>query len=196
METTSLSAAERREKEQKEKEIQDAFIKKVEEFAIKAHHDTNHFYDDYLPYEFHLRMVVKVAKDFLHLIPREFHHIVIAACFCHDATEDVRQNYNSIKKNACIEVAEIARAVTNYGRGRTREERMPDFVYEDIRNTPFATFVKLCDRIANVQYSKLTGSRMFGTYKEEHSHFKNQLFKSGEYEAMWNYIDDLFDNAS
>ena len=184
----------RRSKQKQEKEFQESFIKRVEEFAIKAHHDTNHYYDDYLPYEFHLRMVVKVANDFIRLIPKKFHHIIISAAFCHDTIEDARENYNSIKKISCIEVAEIVRAVTNYGRGRDRNERMPDFVYADIKSVEFATFVKLCDRIANVQYSKLTGSDMFEKYKKENVHFRNQLFVLGEYEDLWDYLEDLFVN--
>lgn len=167
-------------------------LKKIEAFAIKAHHETNHYYDDYLPYEFHLRMVVKAAKDFIYLIPVDKIYIVIAACWCHDTIEDARQNYNSIKKVTNKDVAEIVRAVTNYGRGRNRDERMPDFVYEDICNTPFATFVKLCDRIANVQYSKMTGSDMFEKYKKEHDHFKSMLHVQGENDPLWEYLNDIF----
>ena len=169
-------------------------LKLIEQFAIKAHHDTNHYYDDYLPYEFHLRMVSKAAKDFIYLIPVDKIYTVIAACWCHDTVEDARQNYNSIKKQTNKDVAEIVRAVTNYGRGRNRDERMPDFIYEDIKNTPFATFVKLCDRIANVQYSKMTGSDMFGKYKTEHTHFKAILYISREYEKVWEYLDDIFND--
>ena len=169
-------------------------LKKIEAFAIKAHHDTNHYYDDYLPYEFHLRMVVKVAKDFIYLIPVDKIYTVIAACFCHDSVEDARQNYNSIKRVTNTDVAEIVRAVTNYGRGRDRDERMPDFVYEDIRNVPLATFVKLCDRIANVQYSKMTGSSMFEKYKKEHEHFKQQLEEIKGNEPLWDYLDELFND--
>lgn len=167
-------------------------LKDIEVFAIKAHHDTNHFYDEYLPYEFHLRMVNKAARDFIYLIPVEHVFDVIAASWLHDTIEDARQNYNSIKKRTNTLVAEIVRAVTNYGRGRNRDERMPDFVYDDIRNTKFATFVKLCDRIANVQYSKMTGSDMFEKYKKEHTHFKEKLYIQGEYEPMWSYLEEIF----
>jgi len=167
-------------------------LKNIEAFAIKVHHDTNHYYDDYLPYEFHLRMVVKAAKDFIYLIPVDKVFTVIAAAFLHDAIEDARQNYNSIKKATNIDVAEIVRAVTNYGRGRDRNERMPDSIYEDICKVPFATFVKLCDRIANVQYSKMTGSDMFNKYKKEHTHFKEKLYVQGENEPLWDYLDTLF----
>lgn len=167
-------------------------LKDIEIFAIKAHHDTNHFYDEYLPYEFHLRMVNKAARDFIYLIPVEHVFDVIAASWLHDTIEDARQNYNSIKKRTNTLVAEIVRAVTNYGRGRNRDERMPDFVYDDIRNTKFATFVKLCDRIANVQYSKMTGSDMFEKYKKEHAHFKEKLYIQGEYEPVWSYLEEIF----
>jgi (p)ppGpp synthase/HD superfamily hydrolase len=169
-------------------------LKEIENFAIKAHHDTNHYYDDYLPYEFHLRMVVKAAKDFIYLIPEDKIYTVIAGCWTHDSVEDARQNYNSIKKITNTEVAEIVRAVTNYGRGRNRDERMPEFCYEDIRNTPYATFVKLCDRISNVQYSKMTGSDMFDKYKKEHTFFKTMLYIPGKNEPLWEYLNDMFEN--
>ena len=32
------------------------------DWILKQHKDTNHMYDTYLPYEFHLRMVKNVAK--------------------------------------------------------------------------------------------------------------------------------------
>jgi hypothetical protein len=35
------------------------------EWIIEQHKNTNHFYDLYLPYEFHLRMVVQEANDFM-----------------------------------------------------------------------------------------------------------------------------------
>ena len=163
----------------------------VKEYAIKAHSDTNHIYDEYLPYEFHLRMVVKNAEKFIHLVPVETNEDVINACWCHDLIEDTRENYNSVKKNSSYITAEIARACTNLGRGRTREERMPDWIYEDIKTTPFATFVKLCDRIANSQYSKMTGSDMYEKYQKEHEHFKKMLYTLGYLEEMWIYLEEI-----
>lgn len=167
-------------------------VKNAKIFAIKAHTDTNHFYDEYLPYQLHLRMVEKAALDHLQIVPELKRAIVLAACWTHDTVEDTRENFNSVLKATCEEVAEITIAVTNYGRGRNRKERMPDFVYEDIKKTPFATFVKLCDRIANIQYSKMTGSDMFKKYKEEHKHFKEMLYVKGDNEELWSTIDTIF----
>jgi (p)ppGpp synthase/HD superfamily hydrolase len=170
------------------------FIDNAENFAIISHGNTNHYYDEYLPYEFHLRMVVKAAKDFIKLVPKDLRDNVIAACWLHDAIEDVRLTYNDVKAQTNEHVAEMVRAVTNYGRGRDRNERMPDFVYDDIRNTEFATFVKLADRIANVQYSKMTGSSMFKKYSKEQEHFKTKLFVEGQLTEMWEYLDNLFNS--
>lgn len=169
------------------------------EWCINNHQKTNHFYDKYLPYEFHLRMVVNVFKDFSYLLPNNMfaynttNKIIELACWGHDLIEDCRVSYDNCKENLGIESAEIIRAVTNYGRGRNRDERMPDYVYEDIRNTPGATFVKMCDRIANSQYSKMTGSSMFNKYQEENIKF-TRLVNASKYEDMEQYLIKLFIN--
>lgn len=176
-------------------------FKRFSEYAIECHKDTNHMYDKYLPYEFHLRMVVNVALEFRHYIKGPDVETVIAACWGHDLIEDARQSYSDVKRGldkggipnshlAC----EIIRAVTNYGRGRGRDERMPDFVYEDIRNVPYAKFVKLCDRIANVQYGKLTHSKMLNVYRNEQSHFQKSLECEPYYSDMWEYLKSLLNN--
>jgi hypothetical protein len=56
-------------------------------------------------------------------------------------------------------------------------------------------FVKLCDRIANVQYSKMTKSRMFKMYQEEHSDFEQFLGRyttNKDLEPMFIYLTNLF----
>jgi (p)ppGpp synthase/HD superfamily hydrolase len=180
-------------------------------WIIQQHEDTNHYYDDYLPYEFHLRMVAQAGKDFEWLIDvlaeyyirtgviadkSYFKSNIKKGLWGHDLIEDTRVNYNDVKKNLGEFTAEIVRACTNYGRGRDRNERMPDFVYEDIRNTPGALFVKLCDRIANVQYSKMTRSSMFQKYKKENPHFFEMLGYTEDHvlKPMFDYIQKLFDN--
>jgi hypothetical protein len=41
------------------------------DWCIEQHRKTNHFYDQYLPYEFHLRMVRQGASDFYELLPMD-----------------------------------------------------------------------------------------------------------------------------
>lgn len=165
------------------------------EFALHAHASTNHMYDIYLPYEFHLRMVVQNAEKFIHLIEADRSDI-ISACWLHDTIEDCRVNFGQIQRITNVHVAEMVRACTNDARGRNRYERMSEACYSDLRTIHGATFVKLCDRIANVQYSKMTGSNMFDMYSQEHKHFTDMLrhnTPAGDtLEPMWQYLDSLF----
>ena len=133
-------------------------INKAKIYAINCHNMTNQLYDGQ-PYEVHLNMVHDVALKFIHLIPIKDRNNVLAACYCHDLIEDARQTYNDVKKATNKMVAELSYALTNE-KGKTRKERANDKYYEGIRQTPYATFIKVCDRIANYEYSKQSGSRM------------------------------------
>lgn len=151
------------------------------DWILKQHEDTNHMYDTYLPYEFHLRMVANVAYEFIKFMPDRyddeeisFRDEVILAAWGHDLIEDTRVSYNDVKKVLGFYAAEIIYAVSNE-KGKTRKERANAAYYKGIRQTPGAIFVKLCDRIANIQYSKMTGSRMFEMYKKENSNFIQEL---------------------
>ena len=175
------------------------------DLVIKAHQDTNHKYDGYIPYEFHLQMALTIAKRFINLIPEEHRPVVLAAVICHDGIEDVRLTYNDVRGMAldckatpeeAMMIAEMVRAVTNDGRGRNRDERMPDYIYKEIKTTFYALFVKLCDRLSNVQYGQITGGSMPKKYKKENPHFKEKLYTSGVCEEMWNELDSVFENVS
>lgn len=175
-------------------------------WCIEKHQLTNHFYDKYLPYEMHLRMVVNVFHDFKHLLPKKMFTLwdmdttlgtIELACWGHDLIEDARVSYNDCIENLCpqydkSEIADIIFAVSNET-GKTRKDRANDKYYEKIRNTPGAIFVKLCDRIANIQYSKMTKSRMFKMYKEENDDFLKRV-NADEYPEMKQYLINLFND--
>jgi len=169
----------------------------------EQHWNTNHMYDKYLPYEFHLRMVVNVANKFMDLIiPKSYIHPenpnyenIILSAWGHDLIEDTRTSYNDVGENLGFDVAEIVYALTNE-KGKNRKERGNDKYYEGIRTTENAVFVKLCDRIANVQYSKMTQSRMFQMYKKENEGFMEHLgYTNNEHplEEMFQYLIKLFE---
>jgi (p)ppGpp synthase/HD superfamily hydrolase len=167
------------------------------DWCIEQHRKTNHYYDRYLPYEFHLRMVNNVYEDFQHLLDEELNDYCGKAVWAHDTIEDTRVSYNDVKNQLGDEVADIVYAVTN-DKGKNRKERAGDNYYEGIRNTPGAVFVKLCDRIANVQYGKMTKSRMFEMYKKENPEFIRQLGvgqgTSIKYGDMFIYLNNLFND--
>ena len=161
-------------------------------WCLEKHRNTNHMYSEYLPYEFHLRMVNQVAQDFKHLLddtldyftgepfrgPKQDQVTLRTAClratWGHDLIEDCRVSYNDVLSMLGQEAADIVYSVTNE-KGKNRHERANEKYYAGIRNTPGGVFVKLCDRIANVQYSKMTKSRMYEMYKKEHSLFCSSL---------------------
>ena len=155
--------------------------------AFEAHKAVNHLYNGE-PYEVHLMLAQTTGAHFKHLIPEEDYLNVMAGILEHDSIEDCGLTFNDIKNATNEMVAELAYACTNE-KGRNRAERANDKYYEGIRNTKYATFVKLCDRIANVSYSLEKKSRMFDLYKKENAHFKKMLYVKGEYEEMWNFLE-------
>jgi hypothetical protein len=169
-------------------------IKIAIKLATNGHNDTNHKYGD-ASYTIHLSHAVDVGLRFFSLLPFDLRPLVIAALWLHDSIEDARLSYNDIVKafikggvsrEDATAIAEIVRAVTNYGRGRNRDERMPDFVYEDIRTTPGARFAKCCDRIANIEFGGKTSM-----YREEHEKFAKELFHE-DLVDMFDYMEMFY----
>lgn len=176
-------------------------------WIIDQHRAINHYYDDYLPYEFHLRMVRAEGDRFKSLVtcgqgvatPAGMRTLVQSdityALWGHDLLEDTLLSYSALAERFSCVMAEIVYAVTNE-KGRSRSERANDKYYDGIRATPGAAFVKLCDRIANVKYSKMTGSAMFSKYQKEQRSFALGLGFNSSHSllAMFQYLDQLLTN--
>lgn len=163
---------------------------KAKVYAVKCHADTNHKYNG-MPYDFHLQMVVDYAKKYAYHLDDADILIAISAAWAHDVIEDCRQTYNDVKTALGKDVADVVYALTNE-KGRNRKERANASYYSLIRITPLATFVKLCDRLANAKYSKDTGSSMLEAYKKEHEHFRNCLVDL-KYRDMWEELEGILD---
>lgn len=157
-------------------------------YAVQCHTSTNHLYDEQ-PYLVHLQLVYDFGCRFQHLLEPGQVDFALAGCWVHDTIEDCRQTYNDVKKHCGETVAEIAYALTNE-KGRNRKERANDKYYEGIRQTPGATFVKLCDRLANVDYSFRKGSRMIEVYKKEFEDFSGRLWQDA-YTPMFTELKRL-----
>jgi (p)ppGpp synthase/HD superfamily hydrolase len=152
-------------------------------FAIEAHASVNQTYDG-KPYSVHLAMVFHQAMRFIEHIPEHRRNDVLNAVWLHDTMEDCRLTYNDILKVSNKDIAELVYAVTNE-KGKNRSERANDKYYKGIRETEFATFIKLCDRLANVIYSREINSRMFGVYKNENESFLKHLFETPDQELRY-----------
>lgn len=159
-------------------ESEDQIVLKAEKFAKEKHQRVNQFYG-ILPYSYHLDMLFEIGNKYLHLLPSENQYLALASCFTHDLIEDARVTYNDLKKELNEEIAEITFLLTTE-KGRTREERANEKYYEGIRSNNIATFVKLCDRIANAEHSAKEGSDMFSKYEKENSKFVASLMPGNE----------------
>jgi len=184
---------------------EEIYLERTAKAAAKAHADTNHFYDGNLPYGFHLKLSENVGAEFAHLLKSDQDEVVqtgfddlaairmrwecivrVAICW-HDAIEDARLTYNDLKKIIGKEAADIVYAVTN-NKGRNRNERADDKYYAGIVSTQGATYVKLCDRIANIRFGILTGSGMVDMYRKEYNNFAKKLNYSDDHE-----LKEMFD---
>lgn len=192
---------------------------RASKFAINSHKFTNHLYDKQ-PYSVHLILVVNTALKFVskdkeiynQYLTNEDVYTIIAACWNHDVIEDCRKSFNDVKKAIGEKSANVVYAVSNE-KGKNRAERANSKYYHGIKNTRFATFVKLCDRIANVEYSKETNISMFSTYCREYPKFKKSLqlttfekiyyrvFNKSKYielselnKPLWDYLENISKN--
>ncbi len=148
---------------------QAGLIEQIRQSAHQLHASVNQTYGDDLPYGFHLDMVVQGIRDFGHYVCDEEADVLplFFGGYYHDSIEDARLTYNDVMKIARNFLAEEQAyvATENY--------------YKGIRETPFAPFVKLCDRMANISFS-CSGSdsnslRMKSVYKDEMPHFMQAI---------------------
>lgn len=159
-------------------------IGQIKESAHQLHAHVNQTYDQVHPYGYHLDMVVDSVYKYGHEVCAEERDVLplFFGAYYHDSIEDARLTYNDVKKTAlqwmdeaqAYMAAEIVYALTN-DKGRTRAERAGERYYQGIRETPYAPFVKLADRLANITYSFSHGDKanahMRDVYLQELPHF-------------------------
>lgn len=165
----------------------DKYAKEIEQIRASAHQlhkHVNQTYDKVHPYGFHLDMVVDSVHKFGHEVCIEEKDVLplFFGAYFHDSIEDARLTYNDVTKTArqwmdeaqAYMAAEIVYALTN-DKGRTRAERAGERYYQGIRETPYAPFMKLADRLANITYSfthsNESNVHMKDVYQQELPHF-------------------------
>ena len=165
-----------------------AQIEEMRQAAHELHQSVNQTYGEGLPYGYHLDMVVSGIRDFGYLVCAGEDDVLplFFGGYYHDSIEDARQSYNDVVRTArrwlteeqTLTAAEIVYALTN-DKGRTRAERAGEKYYKGIRETPYAPFVKLCDRLANVTFSCASDDssnvHMKEVYKLEMPHFLSSI---------------------
>lgn len=159
-------------------------------WCIDQHSKTNHLYGDYLPYRYHLESVVRYVKKFAHCESQVHLIDLILAAYGHDLIEDTRVTYNDVRRELGVSVANIIYALTNE-KGKNRKERANEKYYKEIMNTPGARFIKLCDRLANAQFSTIIESNMRDVYRKENEFFLKKLEYKGSSDNLYPMFHEL-----
>ena len=134
---------------------------------------TNH-YGKY-SYVHHLDMVYDIAKRYSN------NEQLRVATYLHDLIEDTVVTYTMILNKFGLEIAEMVFLVTNE-LGRNRHERLTKTInkiceYKTIYLRNLAIELKLCDRIANIEFSiKTKNTDKVQMYSNEH-HFMDTLIQ-------------------
>ena len=163
---------------------QEATLTAIACAARDLHDSVNQKYNATLPYGYHLDMVARYAADYGHEVLADAADLLplLFGAYFHDSIEDARLSYNDVTRRAAAFMndaqaymaAEIVYALPN-DKGRTRSARAGERYYAGIRATPYAPFVKLCDRAANTAFSARAAdggnSRMSKIYANEWPHF-------------------------
>lgn len=159
-------------------------LNRITDFAVQAHDNVNQKYGN-APYSKHLFAVKRFAEMFsLYYVDIQEVPTVLAGAMTHDIIEDAQLTYNDVKKECGHEVAELAYALTNE-KGKNRAERANNKYYDEMRQVKYATYIKLCDRLANAQNSLDEGSSMLKKYKKELPHFKLAIAESNNNFINW-----------
>ena len=176
-------------------------LKFAEAWATVQHH--GQMYGDE-PYLCHLQDVYFWADDFVERDPSSFEpthdgQVALIASWLHDTLEDCEDvNIPMLIHFFGDEVADVVDRVSTVrfcpetGRkGKNRKERHA-WTYPRIRENKIAVFVKLCDRIANTSNCVAEQSDLLKMYKKEYPGFREALFVEGEYEELWDELDELY----
>lgn len=168
----------------------------IRNYAFKLHEKVNHTYDE-LPYSIHLRMTAINIKKYCRL-NKDNTFVAECAAYLHDTIEDTRTTYNDLFKDISFllvgynerlrfselldddyitfkNIVDIVYLLTN-NKGKNRKERVNNEYYDGIKSNQLAIIVKLCDRLANLQYNTLfLCEDKMDLYYKEHEEFMEKM---------------------
>lgn len=136
--------------------------------ALAVDYHRNQLYGE-RPYRVHLYAVRKVLLDF------NLGGALGQAAWLHDTIEDTGLTREVIAAEFGEDVAALVWAVT--GIGHNRKARVAD-AYAKIVDLPEAVFLKLADRIANVEASARSGDDKLAMYRKERPGFEAMVVRA------------------
>ena len=159
----------------------DDLEKKAFSLAVSSHQHQKYGNE---PYTKHLKDVVSVLKSF-----GIVESSLLAAAWLHDAVEDTPLTIEAVQAEFGADVASLVYAVTTEP-GKNRKERNAK-TYPKIKAIKEAVYLKLADRIANVQASIESSPQKLKMYQKEFPEFKAALKQPGVADNMWLFLEEL-----
>lgn len=155
----------------------------AKEYAFKKHEN-----DGYgpVPYSHHLEHVHKILVwSGMHTYPG-----IEAACWLHDVLEDTDTTLEELTEKFGHEVANTVRLLTD-APGLNRKERKR-LTFKRMQGHKAATIIKVCDRIANIEFS-LQDEKKLKMYLDEDRMFRGLLFQDFIPDHLWKRLEEISD---
>ena len=158
------------------------------------------------PYTYHLEQVVTNVKKWQYCIELQEYgnsYDCLVAAWLHDVVEDTSVTIEEVTEEFGKDVGDIVDRVTNieYFDGRKLRNRREKHAksYPRIAESHSAIFVKLCDRIANVQAcdNPQDNKNLCEMYRKEHESFEAFLkpHSPDSFAPMWSALDKALDRV-
>lgn len=155
-------------------ETPEELYERARKFAAERH--ASQMYGDQ-PYIVHLEAV----REVLRWAGYEDGHSLSIAAWLHDVVEDTETTIDEIRALFGENVADLVWAVTGVGANRTERNAS---MYEKCRRCPRAVYLKLADRIANVEAARANDPPKLKMYQKEMFAFHHNL-KDWGLPSMW-----------
>lgn len=157
----------------------------------REHAKKNQLWSVGRPYLDHLNAVEGVLLRFGFSDPTDpIHQNLRLAALAHDLLEDTEVSPVTIRVLLGPDVLTLVEAVTD-SPGKNRAVRHA-LTYPRIVATPWATVLKLADRVANLEESLRTQSHLAAMYAGEAEAFREALYRPGGPEAvLWEHLESL-----
>jgi len=190
-------------------------VEEVRDFAYDLHKDQRYDNRNYAyPFSHHLSMVSDNARKYSYLLfqyPSCEDSIkeerVVKAAYLHDSVEDTNITLPELEALVGPIVTEIVNCLTDGKKcepckanstacPKCNRKARHQVAFDKINASPLreqAIFVKLCDRLANVEHSvNSDNTKMLQMYRKEHEEFFKQIGDTYEvFKPMWDCLEEL-----
>lgn len=144
------------------------------------------------PYSTHLLAVANQSRSWGHLLPEGKRVVAEAVAWLHDYIEDNLGTMHEVEEFAGHQVASYTQLLVS-STGATRKERHDAAYYERVGSERISTFVKLCDRLANVlaDDGSPKAASMKMKYGLEQAHIEAHLHVGERYPELMPLLEAL-----